>query len=135
MEDLMTVIYIVIGVVVLFFLFQYAMIFKMRFKKGKPVPELSGNFQQAVKNHEKVLFYFYSPNCGACRPMTPVIEEFKKKEKNYFSIDVSKDFETARKFGIMATPSTVVVEKGTIKEFLVGPQSKDRLVSVMAPAA
>jgi len=128
----MTIVYIFIGLVIVFFLFQYLMVFKSRLKKGKPAPELSGNFKDAMRNNEKVLFYFFSPSCGACRTMTPIIKEYEQKNKNYFSIDLSKDFETARKFGIMATPSTVIVEKGTIKEFLLGPQSKAKLETIMA---
>jgi thioredoxin len=127
-----TVLYIVIGLFVLFFLFQYAMIFKMRFKKGKPAPQLSGAFATALKKQGKVLFYFHSPGCHACKPMTPMINEYAKSKKNYFSIDVSKDLDTAGKFGVMATPSTVIVEKGTIKEILMGPQSKTKLDTLMA---
>lgn len=125
------ILYIVIGLVAAFVLFQYAMIVKMRFKKGKPAPELDGEFQTVLDKHGKGLFYFHSPGCGACRPMTPIIEEFRKKHKNYFSIDVSQNFDVARKFGIMATPSTVVVEKGVIKEFLIGPQPKEKLSAAM----
>jgi len=127
-----TIVYIFIGFVIVFFLFQYLMVFKSRLKRGKPAPEISGNFKDAMRNNEKVLFYFFSPSCGACRTMTPIIKEYEQKNKNYFSIDLSKDFETARKFGVMATPSTVVVEKGTIKEFLLGPQSKVKLETIMA---
>jgi thioredoxin 1 len=34
---------------------------------------------------------------------------------------------TARKFGVMGTPSTVLVREGKIAEFLVGPQSRERI--------
>jgi thioredoxin 1 len=128
----MTFVYILIGLVIVFFAFQYLMVIKAKFKKGKPAPELSGSLNTAVQKYDKVLIYFFSPSCGACRSMTPLIEEYKRKKKNFFSIDVSRDSETAGKFGIMATPSTVIVEKGTIREFLLGPIPKGRIDALMA---
>ena len=128
----MTFVYILIGVIIIFFAFQYLMVIKAKLKKGKPAPELSGNLKKAVEKYDKVLIYFFSPSCGACRAMTPLIEQYKSKKKNYFSVDVSKDSETAGKFGIMATPSTVIVENGTIKEFLLGPLPKGKIDALMA---
>lgn len=125
------VLYIIAGLVMLFFLFQFFMIFKMRFKKGKPAPQLGGQFKNAVDKYEKVLFYFHSPGCHACKPMTPVMNELDRRNKNYFCIDISRDFEMARKFGVMATPSTVIIEKGKIKDILMGPQKKEKLVELM----
>lgn len=125
------VLYIIVGLVMLFFLFQFLMIFKMRFKKGKAAPQLGGQFKNAVDQYDKVLFYFHSPGCHACKPMTPVMDELDRRNKNYFSIDISRDFEMARKFGVMATPATVIIEQGKIKEILLGPQKKEKLMDMM----
>lgn len=109
-------------IVALFFGFQYFMVFKMRLKKGKAAPELSGSYGKAVKNNKTSLFYFYSPSCGACRSMTPLVENYTKNNPRCFKVDVSKDMETARAFGVMGTPSTVLVENGKITDFIVGPK-------------
>lgn len=109
-------------IIALFFGFQYFMVFKMKLKKGKPAPELSGSYGKAVKNNKTSLFYFYSPSCGACRSMTPLVEGYTKNNSRCFKVDVSKDMETARAFGVMGTPSTVLVENGLITDFIVGPK-------------
>ncbi len=123
----MILIYGILAVVVLFFLLQYLMVLKMRLKKGKPAPELEGRYAKASRDGKAALFYFYSDGCGACRPMTPIFEELVKKRKDVFKVDITKDMATARKFGVMGTPSTVLVRDGKIAEFLVGPQSRERI--------
>ena len=127
----MIILYIIGGVVILFLLLQFSMVFRMRLQKGKPAPSLSGRAGRAVQSGQKSLFYFYSPTCRACRQMTPVIDELAKKDKRIFKIDVSKDLATAKKFGVMGTPSTVLVEAGKIAEFLVGAQPRERLLALL----
>ena len=127
-----TVISIVIGVIVLFIGMQLFMVLKMKLKKGKNAPQLDGKAGRMVANGDKVLFYFYSPSCRACKPMTPYIKNMAKKNKKIFPIDISRDMATAQKFGVMGTPSTVVVEKGKIKEFLVGFQPQERVQALLA---
>ncbi|HKJ45157.1 MAG TPA: thioredoxin family protein [Balneolales bacterium] len=127
----MTFVYIIVGIVVLFFALQYGMVLKMRFKKGKKAPELGGKYGKIVGSGKKAMFYFYSQSCAACKPMTPVVDKYAKKAKNIYKIDITRDMATARKFGVMGTPSTVVVENGIIKEFLVGPQKEAKLSQLL----
>ncbi len=127
----MAFLYAIGGFIVLFFGFQYLMVLKMRLKKGKDAPELAGKYAKAVKSGQKSMFYFYSQSCGACRSMTPVIEQYARKNPNYFKVDVQTDMETARKFGVMGTPSTVIIEGGKIVEFLVGPVSEEKLSTLL----
>ena len=49
-------------------------------KKGKAAPELTGSFGKAINGGKTALFYFYSPSCGACRSMTPVVEGYTKNK-------------------------------------------------------
>lgn len=125
------VLYIVIGLVALFVLAQVSMMMKMRAKKGKPAPQVNGKAGRAVQQGEKSLFYFFSPSCRACRYMTPYMQEMAKKNKNVFNVDISKDMQTAQKFGVMGTPSVVLVQGGTIQEFLVGAQSESRITTLL----
>ncbi len=77
---------------------------------------------------EKLLVYFYSPNCTACKYQTPVIENLKNKKVNTLSIDVSKDLNMARIFGVMGTPSIAVMKRNFIAEFFVGYQDESKLL-------
>ncbi|MCX8009630.1 MAG: thioredoxin family protein [Ignavibacteria bacterium] len=98
--------------------------------KGKQLN--SGDFPDRFKSiimNEKNLFYFYSPNCSACKVQAPIIEKLKSELKNIYSIDISKDVSFARTFGIMATPSVVVVNKGRIEDYLIGVQKEETLKS------
>ncbi len=126
-----TFIIIIIAIVVLFFGFQKFMVFKMKWKKGKAAPELGGVKGKAIKDGKSSLFYFYSPSCGACKSMTPVVEGYTKNNPRCFKVDVSKDMSTARAFGVMGTPSTVVVEDGKIREFFVGPRPISELTQLL----
>ena len=127
-----TVITIIVVIVALFVGLQLFMRIKMQLKKGKPAPELGGKAGRMTRSGEKVLFYFYSPGCRACIPMTPVIKNMAKRNKNIFPIDVSKDMATAQKFGVMGTPSTVLIEAGKIREFLIGFQTEDKVRGLLA---
>ncbi len=128
----MIILYIVLGIIGLFFLMQFTMVFKMRLQKGKTAPDVSGAVGKAIQRGDKVLLYFFSPGCRACRPMTPVIEKLSKSKKNVFPIDISRDMSMARKFGVMGTPSTVLIETGKISEYLVGPQPEEKLRALIA---
>jgi len=125
------VITIIIAVVLLFIGFQKFMVFKMSRKKGKPAPELSGVLGKAIKNGKTALFYFYSPSCGACKSMTPVVEGYTKNNPRCFKVDISKDMNTARAFGVMGTPSTVIIENGIIRDFFVGPKPQAELTALL----
>jgi thioredoxin 1 len=127
-----TVLSIVVAIVALFIGLQLFMVLKMKFKKGKKAPSLDGKAGRMVENGDKLLFYFYSPGCRACKPMTPFIKNMAKRDKKVFPVDISQDMSTAQKFGVMGTPSTVVVETGKIVEFLVGFQSEDRVRGLLA---
>ena len=115
----------------LFFGFQYLTILRMKMKKGKAAPELKGQYGKAIQAGKIVLFYFYSPSCGACRSMTPLVEGYTKNNSRCFKVDVSRDMNTAWAFGVMGTPSTVLVESGVIKDFLVGPRPVPELTRML----
>ncbi len=108
--------------------FQFFLVRKSKKIKGSQINPnyLSNEIKKAVMKDQSML-YFYSPSCGACRSQTPVIEKLKKEFKNVLSIDVSRDFRTARVFGIMGTPSIVILNKGTVKEIFIGAKDENIL--------
>jgi len=127
----MIFVYIVLGLVAAFFLLQFFMGLKMKMKKGKSVPELNGAHGRMVKSGTKVLMYFYSPNCRACKSLTPILRGLSKKHKNVFSINITKDMDTARNLGILGTPSIVLVEGGIIKEFMAGAIGESQIIEML----
>lgn len=126
-----SILYIIGGAVGLFVLLQIWMRVKTVFKKGKPVPELPAKYSKVLQSGKPALFYFYSDNCAACKPMTPIIDKFSRSNRNVFKINARRDIDLVRKFGIMGTPSTILVQDGVIKEFLVGPQPEEKIATYL----
>ncbi len=128
----MVVIGIILAVIIGgFTLLQVTMIVRMKLKKGKTVPNLPGAHGRRIKKGDKVLLYFYSTNCRACKAITPIVKSLQKKRKDIFSINVSKDMETARKLSVMGTPSFVVIEDGIIKEYLAGAIGEQKILELI----
>ena len=123
---------VVIGFVVVLLVSRWLMIRKARMQMGQPAPELTGKLGRAIRKGGRTLFYFYSPRCGACRSMTPLVQRMQKKGQNAFAVDISSDMDTARRFGVMATPTVILVQKGTIEEVRVGPLPEATLKKMVA---
>jgi len=92
---------------------------------------LNGAHGRMVKAGSKVIMYFYSPNCRACKTITPIVRALSKKHKNVFSINITKDMDTARQLGILGTPSLVLVEGGIIKEFMAGAVGESQILAML----
>jgi thioredoxin len=124
---MMTIIYIILAIVLLIFGLQFLMVLSAKKAKGKKLKGLKGKLKGLEQNGSKGLVYFFSPACGACKAQTPIIKELQSSNKNVFDVDISKDMETARMFGIKATPTTMIVENGMISQVLLGVKQKDAL--------
>ena len=119
--------YILVSFIIMILGLRFAMVTLAKRQKGKPVPELSGEYKKAVKKGKKSLFYFYGPTCPPCIQMTPIVEKIANAKDNVFKVDISKEMNVAKKFGIMGTPSIVIIENGIIKDVLFGPQSEQQI--------
>lgn len=127
----MILVYLLIGIIVFFLGFRFLMFWRMRKQKGKPAPELDGSYGKVIRQGKPALFYFYSEHCGACRPMTPVIDALRKEKLPCYKVDITRHMDIAKKFGVMATPSTVLIDKGIVREFIIGPQNESKLRSLI----
>ncbi len=123
---------VVAGFVALMIGMQLFVRYKASVLKGRPVPDLGGRAGKYTQKGKPALFYFYSPSCGACASMTPAVQDLSKTNDGVFPVDVSKDMMTARKFGIMATPTVVIVKDRVIQEILIGPQPAAALAGRLA---
>ncbi len=122
---MMIFVYIVLGLIALFMALQFIMVFAAKRTKGKKLSGLSGRLKPLEKNGSSGLVYFFSPSCRACKMQTPVIKDLQKNYKNVFDVDISKDMQTARIFGVKATPTTVAVKNGLIDKVFVGFKQQD----------
>jgi thioredoxin 1 len=125
------VLYSVLAIVGFFILMNMYIRISGMLKKGKMIPEFEGEIGSKVKAGKKLLLYFYSPSCGACRPMTPVIEEMSKNNRNIYKINLTRDMKLGKIFGVMGTPATVLVEDSKIRQFILGARSENYIKSLI----
>ena len=127
----MDVVFYIFIAIVGFFVFMRILVgISGKMKKGKKIPPFSGEIGRKIQTGEKLLLYFYSPSCGACKAMTPVIEEMKKEKKNVYKINLARERKIGQIFGVMGTPATIIVNNSTIDQFILGARSKKFLTNL-----
>ncbi len=81
------------------------------------------------------LIYFYSPQCGPCRSMTPIVDQLARQNPRVFKVNVIEDPETARAFSIRATPTTVLVKDDRVLDYLLGAKGQRQLEQLLKRVA
>ncbi len=115
----------VVGIVVVVFVvivvgMQLALLRRARAMEGKPLPALPGQVGQQIAAADHALVYFFSPQCGACRAITPRVRALAEHNDAVFAIDVFRETDLARALGVMATPSTVEIRGGKVVGYHLG---------------
>lgn len=121
MGSLSTVLLVMVGLFVALLVGMNVFVrLRARAMRGRPLPELPGAAGRSIARSANALVYFFSPQCAACRTLTPQIRALAKSNKSVFAVDVTQDLELARALRIMATPSTVEVAHGRVVDVHVG---------------
>jgi thioredoxin 1 len=126
-----SLLYIVLAIVGFFVFIQIFFFIQGLLKKGKIIEDFGGELGKKVKSGRKLLLYFYSPGCSACKTMTPVVEKMGQTNKDVHKIDLSRDMKLARIFGVMGTPATVLVENSKIKKYVLGARPESYLMNLI----
>ena len=64
-------------------------------------------------NEDLVLVDFYATWCGPCKMMGPVLEELENSRSvKVVKIDVDKNEEIAKNYGVMSIPTLILFQKG-----------------------
>jgi thioredoxin 1 len=93
---------------------------------GRQIPEPSADARSGAR-----LYYFWSPHCGMCRGMTPLIDRLRETRSDLVKINVAESPELARGFGVAATPTLVLVRDGMVEKVLLGAQSETRILELL----
>lgn len=112
--------YLLLALVAAIVFMQWRMARKAKAMEGQTVPELGSEIDAKLRLRGRVLLYFFSPNCGPCRAFTPLIDRAAVRHDNVFKFDVSRSRDLARRLGIMATPTTLLVAEGRIARVALG---------------
>ena len=100
--------------------------------RGRNIESYDAPAARQLRGRSSGLLYFFSPGCGACKTMTPAVEELARKSPGIRAVDISRDMASARAFGIIGTPSLVVMREGLVADVRVGPMGIDELQRLAA---
>ena len=90
----------------------------------------NANFDEAVKNGV-ALVDFYADWCGPCRMMAPILEAVaaERTDITVAKVNVDESSELAARFGVMSSPTLVVLDGGDEIKRIVGARPKDALLA------
>jgi len=118
------IIYIILAVVGFLVVMQLYIRLTAFLKKGKEIKGLTGVLGKKINAGEKNVVYFYTPSCGACKPMTPIIEVLTNEFENLHKANLAKDIDIGRAFGVMGTPALIAVENSRIQSYVLGARTE-----------
>ena len=122
-----TIFLILVVAVVAFILFMQWRVFAAGKRlTGRPAPE------GARHDPRGVVYYFHHPRCGPCRQMGPVIDEVAAAHpEQVVKVNLAEDPALAQAFGVLATPTTLLVKDGRITEVIIGARSARRIAALL----
>ena len=90
-------------------------------------------FDNIIKEGEKVLVDCYAVWCGPCKMLSPIIDEIAEKNSIYkfYKLDIDNAQSIANRYGIMSIPTLLLFENGKLKDTLIGFRSKEELEKIL----
>ena len=74
-------------------------------------------FAQIIEETDLLLVDFSAEWCGPCKMMPPILQEVKKNigdEITIIKMDVDRNPQTARQYGIQSVPTLILFQKGKV---------------------
>ena len=92
------------------------------------------NFQEEVLNSEvPVLLDFWASWCGPCRMVSPIVDQIAEEHPEWKvgKVNVDEEQALAAQFGIMSSPTLVVMKDGKEANKAVGVMPKEAIEDLM----
>jgi thioredoxin 1 len=112
--------YLLLGFVTLMAGAQVWAFWRAKRQQGKPAPDFADLVPSTLVSAPRLLFYFYGERCGPCRAMAPLTDRLADAYAYFIKVDVAEHPEAARRFGVMGTPTFVLVERGKVGRVILG---------------
>lgn len=100
----------------------------------KPIHINSLNFHKVI-NDKTILVDFWASWCSPCKAMEPVLDEIAKGFGNEVligKVNVDDNRSIALEFGITSIPTLILFRNGKEMKRMVGMQSKQAIIKVLA---
>ncbi|RCK77609.1 MAG: hypothetical protein IGBAC_1918 [Ignavibacteriae bacterium] len=125
------IVLILITIFLSFIFVQYVSIRRLKSKKGQIIDNIDGELGKILLENKKLMLYFWTESCRVCKHQTPIILELKDEFKNIFLINLSDEISIAKKLGIMAVPTIMLVESRKILDVMVGAQDINKMKQIL----
>ena len=93
---------------------------------SKPVEVTDANFDEFVKNNQKVVVDCWAAWCAPCRMLAPTIDALaeEKPEIKFAKLDVDKNRAVPSRYGIMSIPTLLYFKNGELVDKTLGALPK-----------
>lgn len=128
--------YIVIGLTIFMLLFQFLAWRSARQMIGRKAPsyDQAPRYDKTPAVEAVELYYFFSPGCAACRPMTPIMETLTAEQGGVHLVDIAQDPQTAMDFNVRGTPCLVKVNGGIVTDVQLGTKTEKQIRALLGIA-
>ncbi|MDA3860261.1 MAG: thioredoxin family protein [Melioribacteraceae bacterium] len=120
------------ALVIIGFMIILKVIMQKRAQKSQGKSIDASLFDDEIKtllSGNKSILYFFSPTCGVCKSQAPIIDKLKEEFNLVGKIDLSLNQNAAQEFGILGTPTTILMKGNIVNEVFVGLKKFDVLKS------
>ena len=120
-----------VGLIAIVMLWRLLPLYRSRQMRGRSVPDINSLLSERQKVSSRLLIYFWSPKCVMCKAMSKSINELAESHDNILKIDVMQNMEISAGFGVMGTPSLILVNDGKIEKMMVGAKTKPQISGIL----
>jgi thioredoxin 1 len=97
---------------------------------NKPVEMTDATFKEVIQNHPLVVVDCWTPWCGPCRMVAPIIEELSRDYVGrilFGKLNVDENREVSVQYDILSIPTLLVFKNGKLVDTIIGAMPRQTL--------